>query len=50
MAVNPREGFALNQIVQKKVGGTNPDPFLGHQIRIFVENQLGGGLNSQGRS
>jgi hypothetical protein len=31
-------GFSLNQILQKKMGGANPNPFLGHQIHIFIED------------
>jgi len=29
---------ALNQISQEKMGRTNPNPFLGHQIYISIES------------
>jgi len=29
---------ALNQIFQEKMGRTNPNPFLGHQIYISIES------------
>lgn len=29
---------ALNQFFQEKMGRTNPNPLLGHQIYIFIES------------
>jgi len=38
MVIDLRQVSMLNKILQKKMGRTNPNPFLVHQIHIFIEN------------